>query len=66
MPDYKMIPVDKDTDHMIVALCEAYEFGKRAKGAMVKKLVKAEFEKLAAVKLLPANTKKAKAVAEIK
>lgn len=63
MPDYRMIPVDEDTDQMIVALCEAYEFGKRAKGAMVRKLVRAEYEKLAVVKLVPVRntlTNKAK------
>lgn len=52
---YKMIPVDEDTYNMVVALCEAYEMPKKSQGAMVRKLAKAETEKLAAVKLLPST-----------
>lgn len=50
---YKTIPVDGETARKLLQLCEAYEMGKRAQGAMVRKLVNAEWEKLAAVKLLP-------------
>lgn len=55
MADYKMIPVDKETYNRIVALCDAYDLGKRAQGLLVRKLVKADYEKLAAVKLVGAK-----------
>ena len=53
MAAYKMIPVDEDTYNKLLDLCQAYEMPKRSQGAMVSKLVNAETEKLAAVKLLP-------------
>lgn len=43
---YKTIPVDQETYEMIEALCQAYEMGKRSKGAMVRRLVKREYELL--------------------
>lgn len=49
---YKNIPVDPETAKRIEALCAAYEMGRRGQGALVRKLVKAEYEKLAAVKLI--------------
>ena len=52
MPDYKTIPVDEETHKRIQALCQAYEMGQRGQGALVRKLVNAEYEKLAAVKLI--------------
>jgi len=52
MSKYRNIPVDDETYEMVEALCEAYEMGKRSKGAMIKKLAKAETEKLEKVKLL--------------
>jgi hypothetical protein len=52
MADYVNIPVDEETKAMVVALCEAYGLPKRGQGAMVKKLVKADYEKLRAVKLV--------------
>lgn len=52
MADYKMIPVDEETYNRIVELCDAYEMGKRAQGSLVRKLVKADYEKLAAFKLV--------------
>jgi len=52
MADYKNIPVDEETYNRLKELCQAYELGERAQGAMVRKLVKAEHEKLAAVKLV--------------
>ncbi len=68
MAEYKNIPVDLETHEMLIALCEAFEFGKRGQGAMVKKLVKAEYSKWADVKLLPAGGKgkSAKAVSNAK
>lgn len=50
---YKNIPVDEETHQMILILCEAYDMGRRAQGAMVRKLAKAEIEKLDKTKLLP-------------
>lgn len=58
MANYKNIPVDDETYEWVLELCEAYEMGKRSQGAMVRKLAKAEHEKLAAVKLLPKAAKK--------
>ena len=58
MAEYKNIPIDLETHDMLMALCDAYEFGKRGQGAMVRKLVKAEHEKLAAVKLIPTRKPK--------
>ncbi len=52
---YKTIPVDEETYARVMTLCKAFEMGERGKGALVRKLVKAEYEKLAAVKLLPAE-----------
>ncbi len=51
MADYKMIPVDTQTYNRILELCDAYDMGKRAQGTLVRKLVKADYEKWAAVKL---------------
>lgn len=45
-PCYKMIPVDQDTHTRLMALCRAYGFGQRGQGAMVRKLVNSEFEKI--------------------
>lgn len=56
MNGYKTIPVDGETARKIAQLCEAYEMGKRAQGAMVRKLINAEWEKLAAVKLIKQDT----------
>ncbi len=49
MPDYKNIPVDEETYQMLLALCEEND---RKQGAQVKALVKAEYEKLEAIKIL--------------
>jgi hypothetical protein len=49
---YKTIPVDEETYDMVQQLCEAYEMGKRSQGAIVKKLVKADYQKLKSVKLI--------------
>jgi hypothetical protein len=43
---YKMIPVDQQTHARLMALCGAYGFGQRGQGAMVRKLVNSEFEKI--------------------
>lgn len=58
MPVYKNIPVDEETHDRLVALCQAYELGQRGKGALVRKLVKAEYDKLDKAKLLPKEGKK--------
>lgn len=55
---YKNIPVDPETAKKIEALCVAYEMGRRGQGALVRKLVKAEYEKLAAVRMLPGDAPK--------
>ena len=43
---YKMIPVDMQTYEQLLTLCETQGFGRRGQGAMVRKLVKGEYEKL--------------------
>jgi hypothetical protein len=43
---YKMIPVDQQTHKRLMALCNVYGFGQRGQGAMVRKLVNSEFEKI--------------------
>jgi len=58
MADYKNIPVDEETYNRILELCDAYDLGKRAQGTLVRKLVKADYEKLAAVKLVGKKTAK--------
>ena len=58
MPVYKNIPVDEETHNLLMELCQAYELGKRSQGVMVRKLVKAEHEKLDKAKLLPKEGKK--------
>lgn len=55
MAKYINIPVDEDTNEMLVELCEAYA---RGKGAQVRVLVRAEFGKLMDAKLLPSQQKK--------
>ena len=45
-PRYKMIPVDQQTYTRLMALCGAYGFGQRGQGAVVRKLVNSEFEKI--------------------
>ena len=50
---YKTLPVDEETYQKVQLLCTAYDMGRRGQGALVRKLVNAECEKLAAVKLLP-------------
>lgn len=60
MSKYRNIPVDDETYEMVEALCEAYEMGKRSKGAMIKKLAKAETEKLQNAKLLVREDDKSK------
>ena len=54
---YKNIPVDDETYERIQALCAVYEMGKRAQGALVKKLVNKDYAALAAVNLLPVPVK---------
>lgn len=49
---YKMVPVDLETHEMLMALCDAYELGKRGQGAMIRKLVKPAYQQLADVKLI--------------
>lgn len=56
MNRYKTIPVDGETARKLLQLCAAYEMGKRAQGAMVRKLVNAEWEKLTKVKLIKQDT----------
>jgi hypothetical protein len=43
---YRTVPVDFETHRMILALCDAYEMGRRAQGALVRKLVKTEYHRL--------------------
>jgi len=43
---YKMIPVDQQTHARLMALCNVFGFGQRGQGAMVRKLVNSEFEKI--------------------
>lgn len=53
MADYETIPVEKETKKKIIILCEAYEMGKRAQGALVSKLVNADYARMKALDLLP-------------
>ena len=52
---YKTVPVDEETHEKIQTLCQALDMGKRGQGALVRRLVNAEFEKWSEVKLLPKN-----------
>lgn len=49
---YRTVPVDIETHRMILALCDAYEMGKRAQGALIRRLVKAEYRKMAKHRVL--------------
>lgn len=49
--EYRTVPLDPEAHGMLMELCQAYEMGQRAQGAMVKKLVKAEHSKLKALNL---------------
>ena len=44
---YRTVPVDLETHRMILALCDAYDMGLRAQGALVRRLIKAEYHQLA-------------------
>lgn len=46
VPRYKMIPVDQHTHARLMTLCSEYGFGQRGQGAMVRKLINSEFEKI--------------------
>lgn len=35
---YRTVPVDFETHAMIVAICSAHEMGKRAQGALIRRL----------------------------
>ena len=52
-PRYKMIPVDPHTHARLMTLCSEYGFGQRGQGAMVRKLINSEFEKI--LSKLPAS-----------
>lgn len=65
MPEYKTIPVDEETHSWLMELCQAYEMGRRSQGAMVRKLVRAEREKLGKAGVLP-NGEEKKLVASTK
>jgi len=65
MAKYKNIPVDEETAGILLELCEAYEFGQRGQGAMVKKLAKAEYQTLKEAKLLPSQNRKRAVVVKI-
>lgn len=43
---YKMVPVDMETHARLMGLVYARGFGKRTQGALVRKLVDAEIEKI--------------------
>jgi len=45
-PRYRMVPVDMQTFARLMTLCNTYGFGQRGQGAMVRKLVNNEFEKI--------------------
>jgi hypothetical protein len=45
---YKMIPVDNETHARLMALCAKYGFGQRGQGAMMRRLINIEFEKISA------------------
>lgn len=48
---YRTVPVDFETHEKILALCEAYDMGRRAQGALIRRLVKAECRRLDADQL---------------
>lgn len=50
--EYVTVPLNKDVAFMVEELCSAYEMGRRGKGALVSKLVRAEYRKLHDVKLV--------------
>lgn len=50
---YKMIPVDQQTHARLMALCSEYGFGQRGQGAMVRKLVNSEFERIPSIMSSP-------------
>lgn len=61
---YKTVPVDLETHERLMALCEVHGFGKRGQGAMVRKLVKTEYEIMLSNRVLPKGQSK-KAVHEL-
>ncbi|PKN91075.1 MAG: hypothetical protein CVU44_20890 [Chloroflexi bacterium HGW-Chloroflexi-6] len=57
---YQTVPVDLETHAMIMAMCEHYVMGKRAQGALVKRVIKPEFEKLLEAGLVQSVTPEVK------
>jgi hypothetical protein len=47
---YKNVPLDAETYRMVKVLAQARGFGERGQGAVVRSLVKAEYEKLDSLK----------------
>lgn len=43
-PRYRMVPVDQVTHKQLMALCELRGFGQRGQGALVRILIKKEYE----------------------
>jgi len=46
MANYKTIPVDNETYHKLLWLCNKYDLGQRAQGAMVRRLINAEIKRV--------------------
>jgi hypothetical protein len=59
---YKNVPLDPETYRMVKVLAQAKGFGERGQGAVVRSLVRAEYEKLDSVKL-PASANETQAQA---
>ncbi len=49
---YQTIPVDPETKRKLEAICQAHDMGRRSQGAMVRKLVNAEYGRLEASRLI--------------
>jgi hypothetical protein len=43
---YHTIPVDNETYRRILEICQVREMGQRAQGALIRQLVKSEYQKL--------------------
>jgi hypothetical protein len=60
---YETIPVDTETKQLVLAMCAALGMPRRSQGALVKNVVKAEYEKMVATgKILPVEAPKTEQV----
>lgn len=52
---YHTIPVDSETYRKIREICQVREMGRRAQGALIRQLIKCEYQKIKTDKEIPST-----------